>query len=179
MTDLVALLTAHQPAATHEMAWRNGTMPLRVSAYTTPADLPDELVTSIRCLVRVGDLVVFCENVDGAHPMPGGRREPDETYVDTAVREVHEETGWLLDRDSVRPLGWLHVRHLAPKQLGYAYPYPDFLQVVLAGTATERDGDTWTDTDGYETHSRLVTIAEARAKTSNDLLAPVFLDLLT
>jgi len=179
VTDLSALLAAHQPVDTHEMAWRDGTMLLRVSAYTTPADLPDELVTSVRCVVRVGDHVVFCENVDGGHPMPGGRREPNETYADTAVREVHEETGWLLDRAGLHPLGWLHVRHLAPKQPGYAYPYPDFLQVVFTGTATARDGDTWTDTEGYETHSRLVTIAEARAKTSNDLLARVFLDLLT
>lgn len=181
MTDLVALLTAHQPAATHEMAWRNGTMPLRVSAYTTPADLPEELVTSVRCVVQVGELIVFCENVDGGHPLPGGRRHPDESYADTVTREVHEETGWLLDRDTLRPLGWLHLEHLAPRRPDDPYPYPDLLQVVFRGTATERDGGpdvSWVDTEGYEQHSRLVSLADARAMTSNDLLAPVFLDLI-
>lgn len=156
-------------------------MPLRVSAYTAPADLPEELVTSVRCVVQVGELIVFCENVDGGHPLPGGRRHPDESYADTVTREVHEETGWLLDRDTLRPLGWLHLEHLAPRRPDDPYPYLDLLQLVFRGTATERDGGPdvlWVDTEGYEQHSRLVSLADARAMTSNDLLAPVFLDLI-
>ena len=66
--DLTTLLATRQPAATHEMSWLDGTMPLRVSAYTTPADLPESLVSSVRCVVRVGELIVFCENVEGGHP---------------------------------------------------------------------------------------------------------------
>jgi ADP-ribose pyrophosphatase YjhB (NUDIX family) len=179
--DLAVLLARHKPAATGETSWMGGTMPLRVSAYTTPIALPDELVSSVRCVVRVGDLIVFCENADGTHPWPGGRRHPGESYVDTAVREVHEETGWLLDRDSLRPLGWLHLEHLAPRRPRDPHPYPDLLQVVFRATATHRDGgpnSSWTDTDGYERDSRLVTLDEARATTSPDLLAPIFLDLL-
>jgi ADP-ribose pyrophosphatase YjhB (NUDIX family) len=179
--DLAALLARHKPTATGETSWMGGAMPLRVSAYTTPIGLPDELVSSVRCLVQVGDLVVFCENADGTHPWPGGRRHPGETYADTAVREVHEETGWSLDRGSLWPLGWLHLEHLAPRRPNDPYPYPDLLQVVLHGTATDRDGDpnvSWADTDGYERHARLVTIDEARETTSTDLLAPIFLDLL-
>lgn len=178
---LAGLLAGHAPAATRVVTWAGGAMPLRVSAYPAPADLPEELVTSVRCVVRVGELVVLCENADGAHPLPGGRREPGESYLDTAVREVHEETGWLLDRHTLCPLGWLHLEHLAPRRPDYAYPYPDLLQIVFHGSATHRDGGpdaAWTDTDGYEQHSRLVTLAEARAATSHDLLAPVFLDLI-
>ena len=179
--DLATLLARRKPTATGETSWLGGAMPLRVSAYTTPTELPEELVTSVRCVVQVGELILFCENVDGAHPLPGGRREPGESYTDTAAREVHEETGWLLDRDTLHPLGWLHLEHLAPRRPDDLHPYPDLLQVVFRGAATERDGDPdipWTDTDGYEQHSRLVTLDEARAMTSNDLLAPVFLDLI-
>lgn len=179
--DLIRLLAGHRPVAVGGVSWQGGALPLRVSAYTTPADLPEELVTSVRCVVRVGGPVVLCENADGAHPLPGGRRDPGESYLDTAVREVHEETGWLLDRDTVRPLGWLHLEHLAPRRPDYAYPHPDMLQVVFHGVATERDGGSggpWTDTDGYEQSSRLVSVAEARALASNDLLAPAFLDLI-
>lgn len=114
--DLARLLACHEPAATGETSWLGGAIPLRVSAYATPTDLPEELVTSVRCVVRFGELVVFCENADGGHPLPGGRREPGESYADTAAREVHEETGWLLDRNTLRPLGWLHLEHLAPRR---------------------------------------------------------------
>ncbi|MGW6449955.1 NUDIX hydrolase [Lentzea sp. NPDC055074] len=177
--DVVRLLAAHTPAATDEVAWMDGTLPLRVGAHLGPADLPDELVTSVRCVVRVGELVVFCENADGGHVLPGGRREPGETHADTARREVHEETGWLLDRESLRPLGWLHFEHLAPRRPGYLYPYPDFLQVVFQGVATERAGGSdWVDTDGYELSSRLVTVAEARRTSLNGPLATAFLALL-
>lgn len=178
---LARLLADQKPAATGETSWLGGAMPLRVSAYTTPADLPDELVTSVRCVVQVGELIVFCENADGTHPLPGGRREAGESYVDTVVREVHEETGWLLDRETLHPLGWLHLEHLAPRRPDDPYPHPDFLQVVFHGTATERDGGpdvSWTDTEGYEQHSRLVRLTTARAMTSNDLLARSFLDLI-
>jgi ADP-ribose pyrophosphatase YjhB (NUDIX family) len=179
---LIALLKTHAPAATGDLAWLDGAMPLRVSAFIGPADLPLDLITSVRCIVHVGDRIVLCANKDGVHPVPGGRREPGETLADTAVREVHEETGWRLERASMRPLGWLHLRQLGPPVAGNRGPYPDFLQLVFHGTATERDGGpdvAWTDLDGYEQSSELVSVAEARARTSNVLLVHTFLDLLS
>ncbi|MGI8868467.1 MAG: hypothetical protein ACR2F6_06355 [Mycobacteriales bacterium] len=35
----------------------------------------------------------------------------------------------------------------------------------------------WTDTDGWEPSSRLVTLDQARAESSNDLLDLVYLDM--
>lgn len=179
--ELTALLAAHAPVATHQVAWMGGTVPLQASAYLTVVDLVDDLVTSVRCLVRVDDLVVLCENVDGTHPWPGGRRWPGESYVETATREVHEETGWIVDRDSVRTVGWLHFEHLMPRPPEDRMPNPDFLQVVLAGTATDRDGGpdvTWTDTEGFESRSRLVTVDDAIANEAMDPLARVYLESL-
>jgi ADP-ribose pyrophosphatase YjhB (NUDIX family) len=156
-------------------------MPLRVSAYTQVASLPDEIVTSIRCIVMVEDMVVLCENKDGSHAWPGGRRLPGESYADTAAREVHEETGWLLDCDSLKQLGWLHLMHLSPQQGDDRYPYPDFLQVVFCARVSGRSvghEDEWMDVDGYESSSRLVTVAHAMSATSADLLGNAFLKLL-
>lgn len=182
MTDprLAALLASCVPAGTTTIAWLSGAMPLAVAAYTSPASLPDDLITSIRCVTTVGERVLLCTNADGSHPWPGGRREPGESHADTAVREVHEETGWRLDPASLRPLGWLHLRHLAPRRPDDPFPYPDFLQMVYSGAATGRDvaeDAPWQDTDRYELSCRVVNLADARAN-AGPLLAHLFLDLL-
>jgi 8-oxo-dGTP pyrophosphatase MutT (NUDIX family) len=148
-----------------------------------PADLPSEIITSVRCLVLVRNQIVICQTPDGSwHPWPGGRREPGETYEETAYREVHEETGWLLDESSMEPIGWLHLEHLATPPDDYPFPHPDFLQVVLLARSTSRDGgpeSSWTDTEGYELGSQLVGVHAARILTSTtDMPAAPFLDFL-
>jgi ADP-ribose pyrophosphatase YjhB (NUDIX family) len=178
---LAAVLERSEPSATTHAVWADGTMPLQVSAYLGAADVPDELITSIRCIVRVGDLLVLCENEDSVHPWPGGRRNPAETHAETAAREVHEETGWLLDGSDLEFLGWLHLTHLAPQPDDYRFPYPDFLQFVYTATASQRDGGPdveWSDTEGYEQSSRLVTVEQALARTSTDALVQIFLKVL-
>ena len=52
---------------------------------------------------------------------------------------------------------------------------------MYCATASERDGgleQDWVDTDYYEMSSLLVTLDEALEMTSDDLLAPVYLELL-
>lgn len=175
------ILESVVPAATHDTVWAHGTLPLRISAYLQLVDLPDELVTSVRCLVRVADAVVVCTNADGiSHPWPGGRRQVGETFEQTACREVREETGWLLEPSSLRQLGWLHHEHLTPRPADWPYPHPDFLQVVFVGRAGTHDGGVeigWSDSDGYEATSRLMSLADAKA-TVNEPLSRIFLELL-
>lgn len=181
MTKLLAS-TEVSPAAVEETAWANGTVPLRIVAHTRPAELPDELVTSVRCIVVVKHDIVVCSNRDGLlHPWAGGRREGDETSVETACREVHEETGWLLDPPSLRPLGWLHLEHLREQPDDHPWPHPDFLHLVYTGQALDRDGGAdveWTDTEGYELSSRRMTLDDAAAAVRQNRLALAFLQML-
>lgn len=159
--ELVALLSTLKPAATDRVVWGSGVV-LDVAAYPVWTPLPTVLVTSVRCIVRVGGAVVVCRVPGGLHPWPGGRREPGESYEETARREVYEETGWLLDEGSLRPLGFLHYRHVEPPPAGHPYPHPDFLQVVFTGVAGERAGGAaeWVDLDGWEQGSWLVDVKE-------------------
>jgi 8-oxo-dGTP pyrophosphatase MutT (NUDIX family) len=161
---LASVLATRQPFARWDEDWGVAGPPMRlaIAAYHGPAELPAGLVTSVRVIVGVGDEIILCTNVNGRHHVwPGGRIEAGETVTAAAVREVHEETGWHVDPASVTPLGFLHLRHGAPPPEGYRFPHPDFLQVVVAATASRRDtgpdGGAWTDLDdGFELASRLV-----------------------
>ena len=179
--DITALVSVSTPAMSVEVRWLSGTLPLRVSAYPRVDDLPEHAVTSVRCIVLVDDRIVLCDSSDGCHPWPGGRREPGETYVETACREVHEETGWLLDPASLEPLGWLHLENLAVESADNPFPQPEFLQVVYVGRAIGRDGtqgDDWTDTKGWELRSSLATFDEAVGRIGSEPFAVPFLELL-
>ena len=155
---------------------------MRLRAHLGSAAIPPQLVQSVRCIVRVNDDIVVCENADGVcHPWPGGRLEAGETPVEAAVREVREETGWLIDPDTIEHLGWLHMEHLSPRPSDYPYPHPDAFQLVIAARADARAdaGDTdWTDTEGYELRSKLVPLRDADSFIVGEPHALIYLDAL-
>jgi 8-oxo-dGTP pyrophosphatase MutT (NUDIX family) len=70
--------------------------------------------TSVRVVLRDdGDRVLMFRTVDPTMPelgewweLPGGGVEPGESYAETAVREVREETGFELQVDEVSPASW-------------------------------------------------------------------------
>jgi 8-oxo-dGTP pyrophosphatase MutT (NUDIX family) len=158
--DLLTLLQGLEPAAVELTHWARLT--LRISAYPLPRQVPERLVTSVRCLVGFDDQILVTESPDDVNIWPGGRREPGETLRQTAIREVHEETGCRLDPESLRLLGFLHFEHLAPPPEDYAYPHPDFLQLIFAARALNPPPVGWQDTDGYVQRARLETASEAR-----------------
>ena len=104
--------------------------------------------------------------------MPGGRLEPDETPEDALRREVLEETGWSLA--FCRPIGILHYTHTDAAPEGYRYPYPDFLQIVYAGSAGEYRPEL-KEVDGYEIGSEFVSVADVQ-RLPLDAGQQVFLD---
>jgi ADP-ribose pyrophosphatase YjhB (NUDIX family) len=166
---LASLLDRCAPAVSVDASWADGAVPLRMRAQLDVdacASLPDDLITSVRCLVRVGDGLLVCETADGWHPWPGGRREPGETVAETACREVHEETGWRLDPSSLVLVGWLHIEFFNEVPPDHPYPHPDIVQLVFTGRATTQDdapGGEWRDTEGWEQRTRVASLAEAMA----------------
>jgi ADP-ribose pyrophosphatase YjhB (NUDIX family) len=127
-------------------------------------DLPPlTYVTSVRCIIFRGDEIMCMGNEEGhRHILPGGRRKPDETLMQTLHREIHEETGCVLDAPML--LGYIHFHHLKPKTAAYAYPYPDFVQLIYTAQATDHDPTSRIDDDD-ETQADFHPLDEVNAMT--------------
>jgi len=148
------------PIAVDFAVWPGG-MELALTAYATGGQPPVDFVSSVRCIVSVGEQVLVCED---RHPsvdvLPGGRCEPGESWAQTAHREVFEETGWRVDPHTLSALGFIHFRHLTPVADEHPFPHPDFFQVVRSGEGRGAPED-WVDVEGWVLRSWLHPVTEA------------------
>lgn len=79
-----------------------------------PADLPVIERNAVRVVVLdVHDRVLLFHTCDVDHPdlgqwweLPGGGIDPGETYLDTAIRELREESGIIADASQIGPANW-------------------------------------------------------------------------
>ena len=156
---LMAYLARCTPLAEESARWAEGRMRLLMTSYLADAVPPLAYTTSARCLAFQRDSVLVQRDVDSTHILPGGRREADETLEETLRRELLEETGWAIGSPIL--LGCVHFHHLTPRPAEYAYPYPDFVQVVYTAEAAAYLPDALVD-DGNEVESAFRPVAEVR-----------------
>jgi 8-oxo-dGTP pyrophosphatase MutT (NUDIX family) len=100
-------------------------------------ELPDRtFVGSVRGVVLRGEEVLL---VHSSVPIlsVGGRCETNETLEQTLVREVAEETGWLVSILGV--IGFIHCRHLDEQRPDWGRPAPDFIDPMFAVVAETFD----------------------------------------
>lgn len=131
-----AFLARHRPVCEERAVWGKGRIRLRVMAYLTTDLPPLEYVTSVRAIVLRGDSVLVVRDSEHTwHILPGGRREPGEDLQATLGREVLEETGWTIRAPAF--LGVMVFHHLTARPAHYAYPYPEFVQLVYVASGDE------------------------------------------
>lgn len=134
MEDMLGeFLARHSIRAEEQVRW--GDTPLHETSYVTAELPPMKYVPSVRAVVLNGDSVLVLHDGTRRSILPGGRSESGESVQETLSREVLEETGYVLNAAEL--LGFMHFHHLAPRPDGYAYPYPDFLQLVFAAMPGE------------------------------------------
>jgi 8-oxo-dGTP pyrophosphatase MutT (NUDIX family) len=134
--------------------WHTAIMSERVIASTTVAWAPEphrfELVLSSKLPPTAQTTSAFVFLVDAAErtllaevggergrgwDVPGGHVDPGEDPQAAAIRELAEETGWLLDPAELTPLGSQRITLLAPAPAGYRYPDVSHLVVFTARLA--------------------------------------------
>lgn len=153
--EIRAFLSGKIPFFETETRWGDGTLPLRVRYYRSDEHPPEQVVTSVRCLVLKGDSVLVLHNRDGHHILPGGRREAGEGLEQTLRREVAEETGWTIE--AISRLGFIHLEHLGPKPTGHRFPHPHFFQIVYTARASDYMPNLMSD-DDYEESAAFVPV---------------------
>ena len=137
--EVTAYFSTLHPAAEHEYGEHMaGGELLLVTSYLTDAPPPERYVRSVRCVVLRGQSVLALRGKDYAHILPGGKREPGETLLQTLERELLEEAGWTVG--ALRQIGVVRLRWLTRRPEGWqAAPhfYPDFLWLIHAAEAQE------------------------------------------
>ena len=84
---------------------------LTVDLHDYPADAKMYRRTAVRGIVQRGGKYLFVYSRKyGDCKFPGGGMEPDETHADTLIREMREETGYDVQRDTLRACLLVHER---------------------------------------------------------------------
>jgi 8-oxo-dGTP pyrophosphatase MutT (NUDIX family) len=92
---------------------------------------PDALISNVTVVPFIADRVVIIRLADGRYEVPGGTREPDEAYFDTARRELIEEAGARLL--NYTPFGAWRCTSSAAKPYRPHLPHPQFYRVAGFG----------------------------------------------
>lgn len=168
--DLAAFLGPLTPFAEETVTWSIGA--LLLACYLTDRTPPRRYVTSARAVVTDGGRVLVVQDPTDRHIVPGGRLQANEAPEDALQREVLEETGWTLEY--FHPIGVLHFTHTKAVPEDWPYPYPDFLQIVYAGSPGAFHPELM-EVDDYVRGSGFASVAEARRLPLN-MGQHVFLD---
>ena len=102
---------------------------------------------SVRAIILKDDKVALVKSLKENHyKFPGGGIEPNESHIDTLIRETKEETGLIIKTDSIKECGFIHeIRKSifnddAFEQISYYY-FAEVEDEVLDQELSDREKD--------------------------------------
>jgi len=103
---------------------------------------PSSVRSSILAIItnELEEVVFLYPDEDGggiSRFLIGGRPEGSESPAETVVREVREETGWVVAPGRI--LGYRHFHQTAPRSEKSDRPHPDFIQPIFSARAILQD----------------------------------------
>lgn len=105
----------------------------RLRIHFSRSTPPDELISNVKVIGRCGQGIVVFETDQGWRNVPGGTREPGESLLAAAGREVREEVGGEITGELIW-LGAFRVDHSAVGRYQPHLPYPiSYWAYVIAG----------------------------------------------
>ena len=73
-------------------------------------DMPEIVRTAVRGIIFVDGKLLLIEENKNEVKLPGGGQEEGESDLETLMREVREETGCTVIRETVRPFGYIEEK---------------------------------------------------------------------
>ena len=81
-----------------------------IDAEDYEEDWPVISAVTVRAVIRRGDLYAMQKAANGEYKIPGGGPDDGESHEEALLREVKDETGFVLDPDRIRPIGMVKER---------------------------------------------------------------------
>ncbi len=123
-----------------------------------PADAGVFTRTAVRGLITQGEKYAMIHSKYGEYKFPGGGMKKQETYEDTLIREVAEETGLVVLPDSIKYLGYVEeIRNGTEGDILKMTSH--YYQCQVGSQSVERKLDAYEAE--YEYRLEWITLAEA------------------
>lgn len=89
---------------------------LTLDAGNYPPGMSELRRNGVRAIIFVEGRLLLIENDFGEVKLPGGGVEAGESEIDALIREVREETGYEVIRESIRPFGEILEKRLSNRE---------------------------------------------------------------
>ena len=83
---------------------------LLLDAENYDEDMDEFVRTAVRGIIFVGDKLFLIEDNKGEVKLPGGGQDAGESDADTLIREIREETGFIVIPETIRPFGYIEEK---------------------------------------------------------------------